>query len=54
MTFFHNSSSKNSYKYCHNQMFQHQDELDFDYLQYKKDHGFPADNTAAGIYSLPQ
>ena len=38
-------------------MFQQQNELqnwfwvDLDYLQFKQDHCFPAENTAAGIFS---
>ena len=27
---------------------------DFDYLQYKQGHGFPAENIAAGVFSYPR
>ena len=56
MTFLHNRLKKIFLKHCHNQIFQQQNELqnwfwaDLDYPQFKQDHCFPTENTAAGIF----
>ena len=56
--FLHNSSSKNSNVQmfviikCSNNKINYK--TDFDYLQYKQGHGFPAENIAAGVFSYPR